>query len=669
MRVLLLPKIGREDDDGGKRRIGRPPPSLFDISPLTSTTTIDFKNSTYRRNSDVRSLKPRRRLRNCLRSKGCPQETEGTQNNSDNTGGTVAPKRSIQVKDNSRITAKPKLADFHLLKCLGEGSYGTVHLSQHKPSGLTVALKAISKVPRIDECGSRNLGTKALERRLKRRAGDDTQWVNEVSNNEIVALLRVAGERSLLQPFAFFHDLRYFYIATPFYSGGDLATILDKGSLPIHVTRSIAADVLIGLQALFKHGIVHHDIKPANILIDADNHAILADFGLATLFAKGMFKGEKKYHSREELDRMMGCREKAFLRVGTDPYIAPEVWDGHGEHSYPADVWPFGVTVFQMLTGRLPWDIYLPDQPEQEGEQGEDIVTIPDPCADDPGDDLDPNLDNNGDEDDEGDKGDEELVELIRSAPIVLTDEENERLGIDAVTEDFYLNAMDRNPLTRPTPAELMAHPFFTNVNFDWTNHSKMAVLPDWRPCVSDDSDKADPDPQAGGSVLNNTRPLLPREDKFPHFSYLSPLLAAHRPSSLATNSTSVQRADVPSGTFLETSLTPTPVCSDTGTAVVDPSPLATTSSATTLVGSPMSSDPKDISADPSGAVPPGEEDPLTTKAKEESDTISTESDDAPSDASESLDLDTSLVAGVFNKIKTWVQNVWEGVKTWVGWT
>ena len=142
------------------------------------------------------------------------QKPKGTQNNSDSTGRTVAPKRSKQVKDVSRVTARPKLADFHLLKCLGEGSYGTVHLSQHKPSSLTVALKAISKVPRIDECGSRNLGTKALERRLKKRAGDDTQWVNEVSTNEIVALLRVAGEGSLLQPFAFFHDLRYFYIAT-----------------------------------------------------------------------------------------------------------------------------------------------------------------------------------------------------------------------------------------------------------------------------------------------------------------------------------------------------------------------------------------------------------------------------------------------------------------------
>ena len=137
-----------------------------------------------------------------------------------------------------------------------------------------------------------------------------------------------------------------------------------------------------------------------------------------------------------------------------------------------------------------------------------------------------------------------------------------------------------------------------------------MVVLPDWRPSGSEDSE-ASPDSQAGGSILNSTRPLLPNEDKFPLFNYLSPLLAAPRPSSLAINSTSVQRADVPSGTFLETSLTPTPVCSDTGTAVADSSPLATTSSATTLVGSPMSSDPKDISTDPSGALPPDEENTL----------------------------------------------------------
>ena len=152
-------------------------------------------------------------------------------------------------------------------------------------------------------------------------------------------------------------------------------------------------------------------------------------------------------------------------------------------------------------------------------------------------------------------------------------------------------------------------------------------------------------------------------------------MLAAPLPSSLATNSTSVQPARVSSGTFCDASSTslrsgrPPPVCSDTGAAAVDPSLVTTTLSAITLVGSPVSSDLKDTPVHPSGALPPGEEDPLTTEAKEGSDTTSTELDDAPLDTSESLDLGTSFVAGMFHKVKTWVQNVWEGVKTWVGWT
>lgn len=202
-------------------------------------------------------------------------------------------------------------------------------------------------------------------------------------------------------------------------------------------------------------------------------------------------------------------------------------------------------------------------------------------------------------------------------------------------------------------------------LNSDWANHSKAAVLSDWRPSVSEHSGTT-PDP--GGSFLNSTRPLLPNEDNFPHYSYLSPLLASPRPASLATFA---QPTEAPTGTVVDISpKVPRSVCSGSGLTVVDPSIATTTSSTTTLVGSSESSDPRDASFNPSGAMPLGQEEKLmTTEAKEEGGYPPAESEDAPLVTDGALVSGTSLVAGMVHIAKTWVWNVWEGVKSWAGWT
>lgn len=104
---------------------------------------------------------------------------------------------------NSTIT--PNLSDFTLMEQLGKGAFGTVFLAHHRPSGVRVALKAISK-----ELPSKVNG-KSLGDVTRARAAP---LIEEAVTKEFFALIRTQGEKSILQIQAAFHDPSYFYLAT-----------------------------------------------------------------------------------------------------------------------------------------------------------------------------------------------------------------------------------------------------------------------------------------------------------------------------------------------------------------------------------------------------------------------------------------------------------------------
>ncbi|XP_030665818.1 ribosomal protein S6 kinase alpha-2 isoform X1 [Nomascus leucogenys] len=203
-------------------------------------------------------------------------------------------------------------SQFELLKVLGQGSYGKVFLVRKvkgPDAGQLYAMKVLKKA--------------TLKVRDRVRSKMERDILAEVNHPFIVKLHYAFQTEGKL------------YLILDFLRGGDLFTRLSKEVMFTEEdVKFYLAELALALDHLHSLGIIYRDLKPENILLDEEGHIKITDFGL----------------SKEAIDH----DKRAYSFCGTIEYMAPEVVNRRG-HTQSADWWSFGVLMFEMLTGSLPF--------------------------------------------------------------------------------------------------------------------------------------------------------------------------------------------------------------------------------------------------------------------------------------------------------------------------
>jgi len=236
----------------------------------------------------------------------------------DKKGGRGKKKKRRQTKINKKklgIDRIKEIGPYQVLSCIGIGAMGTVFKATNKMDGRTHAIKRISmkKIPEIE------------------REGIETE----------IKMLKYLSHPNVVK----FHDViredNYLNIVLEYVPNGALTSLLSKfhnKSFSETLTCHYISQVLSALTYLHQQGIIHRDIKGANILADADGIVKLADFGVAVRFR------------RETSDD-----DEEKLPAGTMNFMAPEIVKMTSAPTYACDIWSVGATVIELLTGNPPY--------------------------------------------------------------------------------------------------------------------------------------------------------------------------------------------------------------------------------------------------------------------------------------------------------------------------
>ncbi|KAI0133587.1 kinase-like domain-containing protein [Xylariales sp. AK1849] len=201
------------------------------------------------------------------------------------------------------------LNHFRLLRVVGRGAFGKVRIVERKDTGLSFALKYIRKDEVVRSESVRNI---IRERRML-----------EHVNHPFICNLRYS-----------FQDIEYMYLVVDLMSGGDLRFHISRKTFTEDAVRFWIAELGCALKYVHEQGIIHRDVKPDNVLLDADGHVHLTDFNVASDVVPGKVLTSKS---------------------GTLAYLAPEVYAGKG-YDIVADWWSLGVLFYECIYNKRPFE-------------------------------------------------------------------------------------------------------------------------------------------------------------------------------------------------------------------------------------------------------------------------------------------------------------------------
>lgn len=213
-----------------------------------------------------------------------------------------------------------QIADrYKILEKLGEGGIGVVYRARDERLDRDVALKVLSAASANDP--------EARERLLH-----EARTASRLNHPHICGVYDAGAMGDQI------------YVAMELVAGRSLKELSNGAPLPIASVIQYGDQVATGLAHAHEHGVIHHDLKSANVIISADGRAKIVDFGFAV----------RRTDEVSETTQSQLSLDRSGAIAGTLPYMSPELLKGQPADER-SDIWALGVVLYELATGRQPF--------------------------------------------------------------------------------------------------------------------------------------------------------------------------------------------------------------------------------------------------------------------------------------------------------------------------